>query len=810
MKKSKSLLVLLALVTLATKPAAHAGPHTWSGAASGQWSVAGNWSVGGPPVNGETVSLTFPVGAAHFAVTNDLTGLQVDSLTFSAPGYTVYAAAGKTITLTGGINILCNDNAALDTSLGIVLANTNSISVTTGKQLTIMGPISGPGALAKIGGGALMFSGTPANTYSGSTLLSDGSLVLQRGVSAFNTAVAVPGPLFLGGSNGAPDAATATLNFPDQIAKTAPVTTFYSGTLNLNTVNQTIGSLFMYGGSINGSDSLLTLNGDVTAVAGTNSASIHCLLSLGGTNRTFNVTGNYGLQLQNRVSDGGSNVGLTKTGPGLLYLVASNSYAGLTVVSSGTLELGNGFALGSPSSGTIVSNGASIRFLGSFGVGAEPLTLYGLGVNSVGSIYTDFDTNSWAGPVVLASNTRVQTLNGVCRLSFTGPITGPGGLDKIGEGTLNFSGTSSNRYAGITTVSVGKLELSKTNATAIPGPLTIGDNVTPTNNATVQSLRINQIEDTAPVVVNSSGTLSFDPFNAPSETIGSLAGAGHVNLMLTALTLAGNADTTFDGVISGFNAGQILKTGYGVWTLNGTNNSIGATFVNAGKIVVNGASVGPLQLNFFSALGGTGVVGDVSGTLAKIAPGNSVGRITTGNLMLMNGSSSLDVQLNGTTPGSGYDQILVNGGVNLTNPTLNVSMTFPGAVGNQYVIIANDFSDAINGTFKNLPEGTNFLAGGAQFQITYKGGDGNDVVLTQMTAPTPSQIGGITSLPNGQIGLSGSGSAGASYDIEANLDLGTTNWVKLGTVQAGQNGAISFIDLDAPNHAMRFYRFKAQ
>jgi autotransporter-associated beta strand protein len=436
--------------------------------------------------------------------------------------------------------------------------------------------------------------------------------------------------------------------------------------------------------------------------------------------------------------------------------------------------------------------------------------LYGLGVNSVGSIYTDFDTNSWAGPVVLASNTRVQTLNGVCRLSFTGPITGPGGLDKIGEGTLNFSGTSSNRYAGITTVSVGKLELSKTNATAIPGPLTIGDNVTPTNNATVQSLRINQIEDTAPVVVNSSGTLSFDPFNAPSETIGSLAGAGHVNLMLTALTLAGNADSTFDGVISGFNAGQILKTGYGVWTLNGTNNSIGATFVNAGKIVVNGASVGPLQLNFFSALGGTGVVGDVSGTLAKIAPGNSVGRITTGNLMLINGSSSLDVQLNGTNPGSGYDQILVNGGVNLTNPTLNVSMTFPGAVGNQYVIIANDFSDAINGTFKNLPEGTNFLAGGAQFQITYKGGDGNDVVLTQMTVPTPSQIGGITALPNGQIGLSGSGSAGASYDIEANLDLGTTNWVKLGTVQAGQNGAISFIDLDAPNHAMRFYRFKAQ
>jgi hypothetical protein len=215
-------------------------------------------------------------------------------------------------------------------------------------------------------------------------------------------------------------------------------------------------------------------------------------------------------------------------------------------------------------------------------------------------------------------------------------------------------------------------------------------------------------------------------------------------------------------------------------------------------------------MNFFSFLGGTGTVGNVTTTLGHVAPGNSVGKITTGDLTINNGSSSLDVQINGTAPGVGYDQIIANGSVNLTNPTLNISMNFPGAVGNQYVLIANDGSDPVDGTFLKLPEGTNFTAGGVQFQITYKGGVGsNDVVLTQLTASNVAQAGGITKLGNGSIQVGGTGAPGLSYTLQANDDLHTSNWVDIATsIADAQTGALSFIDPDAPKHPMRFYRFR--
>ncbi len=82
------------------------------------------------------------------------------------------------------------------------------------------------------------------------------------------------------------------------------------------------------------------------------------------------------------------------------------------------------------------------------------------------------------------------------------------------------------------------------------------------------------------------------------------------------------------------------------------------------------------------------------------------------------------------------------------------------------------------------------------------------MVLTQIGLPTPPQIGAINPLPNGQIQLSGTGLPGSSYTVEANNDLNTTNWIGLGVIAASQNGALFFTDIDAPNHSMRFYRFR--
>jgi hypothetical protein len=172
--------------------------------------------------------------------------------------------------------------------------------------------------------------------------------------------------------------------------------------------------------------------------------------------------------------------------------------------------------------------------------------------------------------------------------------------------------------------------------------------------------------------------------------------------------------------------------------------------------------------------------------------------------------TTLVMVLAGTCPGLEYDKISVIGSVDLGGAALHVQLQFPSAVSNEFLIIKNDGNDPVNGTFNGLPDGGTFYANGAQFRITYKGGDGNDVVLTQIALPGPSQIGGITALGNGQIKISGSGNPGMVYGLEANDDLNTSNWVNIGIALANQLGEIEFVDSDAPNHRMRFYRFRAK
>jgi hypothetical protein len=106
-----------------------------------------------------------------------------------------------------------------------------------------------------------------------------------------------------------------------------------------------------------------------------------------------------------------------------------------------------------------------------------------------------------------------------------------------------------------------------------------------------------------------------------------------------------------------------------------------------------------------------------------------------------------------------------------------------------------------------LPEGSTTTFNGAQFRVSYTGGSGNDIVLTQLTATPPPQLGGITRLNNGQVQLSGTGLPDLTYTIQANFDLRTTNWLNLGEITAQPPiGTLQFIDLDAASYPMRFYR----
>ena len=240
-----------------------------------------------------------------------------------------------------------------------------------------------------------------------------------------------------------------------------------------------------------------------------------------------------------------------------------------------------------------------------------------------------------------------------------------------------------------------------------------------------------------------AGTLNL---NDNSDTIGALVlTGGTVETETGTLTLGGNITTNAAGTpatISGFlNLGGATRT---VTVASGTDLIISAD-ISGGEFGLTKAGTGTLTLSGVNTYTGTTTVIagalDGSGTLdgavkvgsgATLAPGrNTTAILNTGAVTLASGST-FNVTLNGTVPGSGYDQLNTTGAVNLANATLNVNLTFTPLIGSTFIIIQNDGSDPIVGTFKGLPEGQTLVVNGMTFKISYKGGTGNDVVLTRI------------------------------------------------------------------------------
>lgn len=96
---------------------------------------------------------------------------------------------------------------------------------------------------------------------------------------------------------------------------------------------------------------------------------------------------------------------------------------------------------------------------------------------------------------------------------------------------------------------------------------------------------------------------------------------------------------TIAQVISG--AGSLTKAGAGTLNLTGTNTYTGQTVVEDGRLAVNGsiASSSLTTVRNGGTLGGNGTVGDlVVASGGKVAPGNSIGHLTAGNVTLQSGS----------------------------------------------------------------------------------------------------------------------------------------------------------------------------
>ena len=123
------------------------------------------------------------------------------------------------------------------------------------------------------------------------------------------------------------------------------------------------------------------------------------------------------------------------------------------------------------------------------------------------------------------------------------------------------------------------------------------------------------------------------------------------------------------------------------------------------------------------------------GTLSPGVNGTSTGILNTGNLSF-GGSGTFTAQVNGEVAGTQADRLSVTGTVALGGATLSTSGAITSSAGQVITIITNDGADAISGTFAGLTEGASVVINSVTFMISYIGGTGNDVTLSQAFFPT--------------------------------------------------------------------------
>jgi autotransporter-associated beta strand protein len=638
-------------------------------------------------------------------------------------------------------------------------AQPSSIDVETGDTATLTGVISGNSGLTKIGAGTLTLSGN--NTYTAATTVTAGTLALSG--SNQSTLYQVDAGATLQGLTGVDvfDTATLTINGTYDVDASDTIGSV-SGTgaidiatgQTLNTGGDDTSTTFS--GTVSGDGALtksgtgtFTLSGNNSYTGGTNVAG--GTLALGHSNAagtgTITTTGSVidyadGIDVSNaininsdttqlQVTTGSATQSgvisettgprpLEKVGNGMLTLSGNNTYTGATTVTTGTLALSGS----NQSTSYQVDSGATLQGI----TGVDILDTSALTINGAYDVDASDTIGlvSGTGSIDIASSQILTTGAANSSSTFSGTVSGGGGLTKVGTGTFNLSGN--NTYTGTTTVNGGTIALSGSNAST---------SYTIASGATLQTLAGADISDTASIDV--AGTFDVDA----SDTIGSVTGAGSIDIATgqTLTTGAANTDTTFSGAISG--DGALTKSGTGTFTLSGNNGHTGGTNVNGGTLAVTstfggnfdvnssgilditGTLTGTTNVNSGGILKGTGTLADVNLLSGGIlAPGASIGTINTGDLTL-NSGSTLEIEVDDT---GASDLVNVSGTVSLGGSTLDIkgaAGTYAGAP-YDYTIMDNDNADAVTGAFGTITDDLAFL----EASVDYTGGDGNDVVLT--------------------------------------------------------------------------------
>ncbi len=649
-----------------------------------------------------------------------------------------------TTTISGGILQIGNDGPSGVMPAGDIIDNA-TLRFDRSGTLLVPNAISGTGGLlldCPANAGTIVLSG--ANTFTAGVNVNAGALRITNSSALGNGSKTIT---MSNGTAGAPqlrlDGSGGNIVLPDTIKFTtsnANGAIFNEAGDNILRGDFTVTSgggdtrIFVNAGS-------LTLEGDIAP----NTTARTLILSGAATGFSTGVIGN---------GPAGQSFAVTKIDAGTWTVAGANTYSGVTSVSLGTLKLGHQSALGNAVGGTTVATGGALDLNGQSGV-VEAITLSGgalvndsataAGVASgvVSIAVTAGGTHSALPVVTISGNglgaTATATL-GVTAASFTiaggttvysvAPtvaISGGGGTGATATAVL-----TGGLVSGITMTNPGSGFTTAPTIAFTGGTITTaGTNPTGTGNATNFTV--------AAVNVTATGS---GYTTAPAATFGSGSGtAATAQLSAVVLTAAsgvgGAGNATISSAVSG--AFVLAKSGAGTVTLAGANTHAGTT-IAAGRLILSGSASSGVTMTGGIFQGTGAITGDVVINGGTHAPGNTPGiQPITGNYTLAAGGT-LQIEINGTTAGTQYDQVKVQGAASVVNlaGTLDLVAVPSLAVGSTFTILDNGGTGAVNGTFAGLAQSAEFYEDSQWWRISYSGGTGNDVVLTRI-APTAWQ-----------------------------------------------------------------------
>lgn len=396
------------------------------------------------------------------------------------------ANAGMVCVLGAGTNITLDGGTFQSTTAATVSFNrlftlgVNGGTIDTGSSgvLSINNQISGPGSLTKVGAKQLILGGITtgalsplaSNIFAGNLFINQGEVQIRNSyaIGAGKAVVANGSDLAVGGgANYGSIFGNIDLNGGDGVGGN------FAGTLQVNDANTQANFV----GTINllSSSSVGTINN--------------------GNVVTFTISGPI-------IGPGA----LKKLGTNTVTLTSANSYGGGTLVSSGTLQLGNGGVCGTTGSGAVTNN-AQLTFN-----------------------HNDNTTNSSG-------------------------ISGTGSLTQKGTGTLVLAG--SNPYTGTTTVSAGTLlvngslgtnTVTVANAATLGGTGSIGGAVTVQNGGTL-------------AIGATVGTLTMSKTLTLSATSTNFMKLNKTGTALSNDSIAGLSAITFNGRLNVTASGDALAGG---------------------------------------------------------------------------------------------------------------------------------------------------------------------------------------------------------------------------------------------------------